>query len=144
MTVEQRSRLMSKIKSKGTKAELALRKALREEGLRYRLYYGPEKVDIAFPREKVAVFVDGCFWHSCPEHGHIPKSNVGYWGAKLSKNKERAAAKDARLRASGWAPVHIWEHEVYADPAACAKKVNGALESIDKKGRADTDIRRRG
>ncbi len=103
---------MSKIRSKHTKPELILRKALYAKGLRYRLHYGSEKIDIAFPSKKVAIFVDGCFWHGCPVHGHKPKSNKGYWLPKFRKNKLRDNAKRKRLEKDGWKVIRIWEHEV--------------------------------
>ncbi len=93
ITAGERSRIMSKIKSKDTKAELDLSKALWSTGFRFRVCYGSEKIDIAFPRQKVAVFVDGCFWHSCPAHGHIPKSNTSYWGWKLEKKRSAQPRK---------------------------------------------------
>jgi len=102
---------MSAIPSRHTSPELALRKALRERGLSYRLHYGKERIDIAFPGKKIAVFVDGCFWHQCPLHGHLPKSNRRYWLPKLERNKKRAKEKDKRLRKLGWKVIHVWEHE---------------------------------
>ena len=125
---------MSRIKSKGTGPEMAIRRELWRMGLRYRVQYGRERVDIAFPKEKVAVFVDGCFWHSCPIHGHMPKSNAAYWIPKLGKNVERDRAKDIRLRQDGWSVLHLWEHEVDADAASCAKRVALFL-SFNEKGR---------
>jgi len=83
---EKRSEIMSSIKSKNTKPEILIRKALWKKGYRYRLHYGVEKIDIAFPSRKVAIFVDGCFWHMCPIHGNVPKSNKSYWVPKLKKN----------------------------------------------------------
>ncbi len=127
MDKETRSRIMSKIKSKNTSPEKALRKALWRRGLRFRVQYGEEKIDIAFPNEKLAVFVDGCFWHSCPIHGHIPKSNAEYWAPKLKKNIERAKAKDSRLASQGWAIMHFWEHEVKENVESCADKVSSKL-----------------
>lgn len=125
----ERSKIMSKIRSTDTKVELILRRALWKEGLRYRIYYGKEKIDIAFPKVKIAVFADGCFWHSCPVHGHTPKSNSGYWGGKLAKNEKRAIAKDLRLRESGWEVIHFWEHEISEDPGICISKIKGLLIS---------------
>ena len=113
---------MSAIRSKHTGPERALRKALREKGLKYRLHYGKEKIDIAFPGKKVAVFVDGCFWHQCPKHSHIPKSNRHYWLPKLRKNKKRAKEKDKRLKTAGWRIIHVWEHELES-PAKEAKRI---------------------
>jgi len=108
-----------------TKPELALRRALHGRGYRYRKDYrldldGGKRVrpDIAFTARRVAVFVDGCFWHCCPEHGSKPAVNVGYWDPKLRRNVERDRAADAALAAAGWAVVRIWEHESVADAVA--------------------------
>ena len=109
---EKRSKIMSAIRSKDTKPELTLRKALWSKGLRFRIQYGNEKIDIAFPSRKLAIFVDGCFWHGCPMHSHIPKSNREYWLPKLRKNKERDKAKGKRLRVDGWKVLRFWEHEL--------------------------------
>jgi DNA mismatch endonuclease (patch repair protein) len=109
---EKRSRIMAAIRSKNTKPELALRKALWSKGLRYRVHYGKEKIDIAFPSKKLAIFVDGCFWHGCPIHSHVPKSNKSYWLPKLKKNIERDSAKNKRLIENGWKVLHFWEHEL--------------------------------
>jgi DNA mismatch endonuclease (patch repair protein) len=101
-----------------TKPELALRRALHSRGYRYRKDYrldldGGKRVrpDIAFTARRVAVFVDGCFWHCCPEHGSKPAVNVGYWDPKLRRNVERDRAADTALLAAGWAVVRVWEHE---------------------------------
>jgi len=109
---EARSKIMSAIRSKNTKPELVLRRALWSKGLRFRIHYGKEKIDIAFPSKKLAIFVDGCFWHGCPMHSHIPKTNKEYWMPKLKKNIESAKAKDSRLKTDGWEVVHFWEHEL--------------------------------
>ena len=103
---------------KDTKPELALRRALHGQGYRYRKDYrldlaGGTRVrpDIAFTARKVAVFVDGCFWHGCPQHGSRPAVNVWYWEPKLRRNTERDRLADAALAAAGWAVVRVWEHE---------------------------------
>lgn len=124
VTKEMRSKIMSSIKRENTKPELALRKALWARGIRYRAHYGDEHIDIAFPTKKLAIFVDGCFWHGCPKHLRLPKSNESYWHPKLRKNIERDRAKEARLKADGWAVVRIWEHEL--------SDVNGAVRKIKK------------
>lgn len=124
---EKRSKIMSAIRSENTQPEIILRKALRAKGLRFRTYYGKERIDIAFPSKKLAVFVDGCFWHGCPIHSHIPKSNEEYWLPKLSKNIARAKAKDERLKTDGWEIMHFWEHEL-ARVNDIAIKVQAALE----------------
>ena len=128
--------IMSRIRSSNTSPEIRMRRALWAIGLRYRLQYGREKIDIAFPGKKLAVFIDGCFWHSCPIHGHVPRSNIGYWKPKLEKNAERAAAKDARLQQAGWAVVHFWEHEVNSDAGGCARKIQAILSNAKKVGRS--------
>jgi len=112
MSAEDRSLTMSKIRSKDTSPELALRRTLWSAGLRYRKHYGPFKIDIAFPGKKVAVFVDGCFWHGCPEHGTSPSSNQAYWAPKLERNKRRDRERTARLEAEGWTVIRIWEHDL--------------------------------
>lgn len=123
-----RSRVMSRIRSKDTLPEIMLRNALWHSGTRYRKYYGREKIDIAFPRKRVAVFVDGCFWHSCPLHGHMPKSRETYWTQKLSANGRRSAKKDSRLSEDGWEVLHIWEHSIRDSPRECAEQVASILE----------------
>ena len=100
-----------------TKPELALRRELHRQGLRYRKDYRLDlegarvRPDIAFTARRVAVFVDGCFWHVCPEHGTKPANNTWYWGPKLARNVERDRAADAALVAAGWRVVRVWEHE---------------------------------
>ena len=108
-----------------TKPELALRRALHSRGYRYRKDYrldlaGGNRVrpDIAFTARRVAVFVDGCFWHCCPQHGSKPAVNVGYWDPKLRRNVERDRVADTALAAAGWEVVRIWEHEPVADAVA--------------------------
>jgi DNA mismatch endonuclease (patch repair protein) len=100
-----------------TKPEMALRRALHARGYRYRKDYrldltGGRRVrpDIAFTARKVAVFVDGCFWHACPQHGTKPKNNEWYWSPKLQRNVDRDRANDEALAADGWRVVRLWEH----------------------------------
>ena len=100
-----------------TKPELALRHALHRLGYRYRKDHRLDldsgrrvRPDIAFTARKVAVFVDGCFWHACPEHGSKPRANEWYWGPKLIKNVERDRVNDAALILAGWTVVRLWEH----------------------------------
>jgi len=101
-----------------TKPELALRRALHGMGYRYRKDYrldlaGGVRVrpDIVFTARRVAVFVDGCFWHCCPEHGSQPAANSWYWEPKLRRNVERDRAADAALGDAGWTVIRLWEHE---------------------------------
>ena len=100
-----------------TKPELALRHALHRLGYRYRKDYRLDldsgrrvRPDIVFTARKVAVFVDGCFWHACPEHGSRPRANEWYWSPKLIKNVERDRVNDAALILAGWTVVRLWEH----------------------------------
>jgi DNA mismatch endonuclease (patch repair protein) len=126
VTKETRSKIMSAIRSKNTKPEIMLRKALWSKGFRFRIQYGEEKIDVAFPAKKVAVFVDGCFWHGCPIHAHIPKSNKVYWLPKLKKNTERDKAKNDRLHQKGWIVLRFWEHEL-SDVNKVIDKIKAAL-----------------
>jgi len=93
--------------------EMLLRKELHRRGLRFRINSRelPGRPDITFTAARIAVFVDGCFWHSCPEHGILPKNNRDWWRAKLARNVERDREKDSQLEQMGWAVVHVWEHE---------------------------------
>ena len=104
---------MKRMPRKDSKAELRLRRKLHKLGLRYRVHLKglPGTPDVAFTRAKIAVFVDGCFWHRCPEHGVIPKANRQWWTNKLETNVRRDARKDSELRELGWLPVHVWEHQ---------------------------------
>jgi DNA mismatch endonuclease (patch repair protein) len=103
----------------GTKPEVALRRELHRRGLRFRVNHPglPGRPDIVFTRAKVAVFVDGCFWHRCPEHGTLPRNNRDWWHAKLDRNVDRDRAKDSALGELGWHVLHVWEHEP-TEPAA--------------------------
>ncbi len=108
-----RSEIMSRVKSKDSVAELSLRSALHAAGLRYRVHRPIEgvTVDLVFAGPKVAVFVDGCFWHGCPKHATYPKSNRDYWLPKLEENKKRDKRQTARLRRAAWRVMRVWEHD---------------------------------
>jgi DNA mismatch endonuclease (patch repair protein) len=109
-----------------TAPELALRRALHAMGLRYRVHQRPiatirRQADIVFRPAHVAVFVDGCFWHGCPEHGRRTYGvNGWYWPEKINRNRRRDSDTDARLTAAGWTVVRVWEHEA---PEAAARRV---------------------
>ncbi|WP_323096382.1 very short patch repair endonuclease [Intrasporangium sp. YIM S08009] len=112
-----------------TKPEVELRRRLHALGLRYRVHFlvpglPRRRVDIAFTRSRVAVQVDGCFWHGCPEHCVIPATNKDWWLWKFSVNSERDRDTDRRLAELGWTALHIWEHE---SPEAAADRVLEAL-----------------
>jgi DNA mismatch endonuclease (patch repair protein) len=107
----------------GTDPEMALRSELHRRGLRFRKDL-PLRVrdrvvrpDIVFTRARLAVFVDGCFWHACPEHGTQPKANTDYWRPKLERNVTRDLAVNAALAAAGWRVLRAWEHEPVSDVA---------------------------
>ena len=109
---------MRAIRRTDTKPEVALRRALHHQGYRFRKDFRLDladgkrvRPDIAFTARRVAVFVDGCFWHACPEHGTKPANNTWYWGPKLQRNVERDRVADAALSAAGWDVVRVWEHE---------------------------------
>ncbi|MRX44506.1 DNA mismatch endonuclease Vsr [Agromyces sp. Q22] len=103
-------------RSRDTSPEKAVRSLLHARGLRYRVHTRPvvalpRTADIVFTRRRIAVFIDGCFWHVCPEHGHIPHSNVEYWEPKLRGNQLRDRETDDALRDAGWSVLRFWEHE---------------------------------
>ncbi len=117
---------MRAIRRTDTKPELALRRALHRLGYRFRKDYRLDlaagkrvRPDIAFTARKVAVFVDGCLWHACPDHGSKPSVNQGYWAPKLLRNVERDRAADSALELAGWQVVRLWEH-VPIDAAVAA------------------------
>lgn len=102
--------------SRDTKPELALRSAVHALGLRYRVSTRPltnvrATADLVFRPTKVAVFVDGCFWHGCPSHNHQIATNTAYWSAKIVRNQQRDVRVNQLLEAAGWIPIRIWEHE---------------------------------
>ena len=120
---------MSRQATRDTAPEMALRRLLHAAGYRFRVDFSPlpglrRKADIVFTRRKVAVFVDGCYWHSCPEHGTLPTANRAWWEKKLARNVRRDAETNRLLAAQGWTVVRIWEHE---DAGSAAKRVRGAL-----------------
>lgn len=100
-----------------TLPEMTVRRALHAAGMRYRVGYPVvgrrrRSIDIAFPRQRVAVFIDGCFWHHCPAHATQPATNADWWQAKLRRNAERDADTNGALEQAGWAVIRLWEHEV--------------------------------
>jgi len=112
---------MKAVRQTGTAGETKLRRALHRLGLRFRVDYRLKmsgqalRADIAFPRQQLSIYVDGCFWHSCPDHGTMPKTNVDYWRVKLAENVERDRRSDRLLRECGWTPIRVWEHELRGD-----------------------------
>lgn len=115
------TRQMKRMPRKDSGPEIRLRRSLHRRGLRFRVQAAlPGRPDIVFPRAKIAVFVDGCFWHRCPEHSTLPKNNREWWTTKLARNVERDREKDDALRELGWEPIHVWEHE---DPEIAAAEI---------------------
>ncbi|MDR3081669.1 MAG: very short patch repair endonuclease [Streptomyces sp.] len=115
--------------SKDTAAELAVRKLLHAAGLRYVLEYKVpgmprRRMDIAFTRVKIAVMIDGCFWHGCPQHATQPRANAEWWRRKLDRNMERDRETTAHLTAEGWTVLRFWEHE---DPEDVSARIRAAV-----------------
>lgn len=113
---------MSKVRQKSTAPELALRKELFRLGLRFRIdrvvLNKPRRVaDIVFPKQKIAIFVDGCFWHGCPTHATWPKNNAEFWRKKIESNVARDIDTNARLEGLGWSVFRIWAHESATEAA---------------------------
>lgn len=128
-TDDMTRRRMSRQRSRDTDPERALRSLLHGMGLRFRLHRRPvaglrREADLVFVGPRVAVFVDGCFWHCCPEHATSPRANGAWWATKLAANVARDRDTDERLRAAGWRVVRVWEHE---EPARAAARVARAV-----------------
>jgi DNA mismatch endonuclease, patch repair protein len=125
---ESKRRAMQAQRVRDTVPEMELRRELNRRGLRYRVDLSVlprRKADIVFTRSKLAVFVDGCFWHGCPMHGTWPQSNAAWWRTKIERNRERDAETSALLVDAGWGVVRVWEHE---DPVRAASRVAAAVE----------------
>lgn len=128
LTSSQRSYCMSQIRGRDTKPEIALRKALWGLGYRYRLESRlPGKPDVVFPRYRVVLFIDGCFWHKCPEHFQMPKNNREFWNRKLTANVVRDRQIDKQLLEAGWKVIRIWEHQVKTDLVGAVETVVSVL-----------------
>lgn len=126
---------MKAVQRSGTKAERLLRQALDELGLQYETDARPipnstRRADILFPQEKIAVFVDGCFWHGCLIHGTWAKANAEFWRKKIEANKRRDEDTNFELIQSGWQVVRVWEHE---DPNEAALRISALLEDSTKR-----------
>jgi DNA mismatch endonuclease, patch repair protein len=116
-------------RSRDTRPEVAVRSAVHALGLRYRVSARPipglrRTADLVFRPLRIAVFVDGCFWHGCPVHFAAPSTNADYWAAKIGRNRDRDAETDAMLVEAGWQVVRLWEHD---DPALGALRVRDTL-----------------
>ncbi|MDX3662879.1 very short patch repair endonuclease [Streptomyces sp. ID05-26A] len=129
-------RSMQSNKGRDTKPELAIRKLLHARGLRYRVSYRPlprvrRTADIVFTRLKVAVFVDGCFWHGCEDHHTVAATNAAYWAEKVRRNRERDQETDRLLRDAGWLPIRIWEHQ---DPVTAVDDISAVVALSSRRG----------
>ena len=123
---------MQSNKSRDTKPELALRSAVHALGLRYRVSAKPlpglrRTADLVFSRAKVAVFLDGCFWHGCPQHHTVASANAKFWADKVEGNRTRDRNTDQRLAEAGWTSVRVWEHE---DPGEAARHIERVVRGV--------------
>ncbi|MGH2918157.1 MAG: very short patch repair endonuclease [Solirubrobacteraceae bacterium] len=128
---ESRRAIMRSNRRRDTAPELAMRSALHRAGLRFRVDmpvrpagHRVVRPDVVFPRRRLAIYVDGCFWHGCPIHGTQARTNAGYWRAKIAENQERDRRITAALEDDGWIVLRFWEHE---EPAEMAARVAAAL-----------------
>jgi len=126
---------MAKVARRDTRPELEIRRELHARGLRYRVDVRPVpslrgRTDILFRRARVAVYVDGCFWHSCPDHGVLPKGNREWWRKKLAATVRRDRTTDSTLAELGWRVLRVWEHE---DPVAAANRIEAAVRGGRRK-----------
>lgn len=131
---------MSRQRREGTQPELDLRRVLHARGLRYRLGFkvpgnGRRTIDVAFPKQSLAVFVDGCFWHRCPQHSVPAKRNAEWWAAKLDDNVRRDRSTDALLADAGWRVIRVWEHE---DVQLAAGRITRVLAEVNRQLRDPT------
>ena len=124
LTKKKRSEVMAKIRGRGNKTtEAVLAKLLRLHKLTgWRRHVGlPGKPDFTFHQRRLAVFVDGCFWHGCAKHCRMPSSNKSYWRPKIARNKTRDQLVTATLRKRGWRVLRIWQHDLSANPERCVR-----------------------
>ena len=130
-------RRMKRAKRRDTKPELAVRSELHRRGLRFFVDRAPlpgmrRRGDIVFPKARVAVYIDGCFWHGCPDHGTSPKANAAWWREKIAANQARDRDTDDKLRAAGWTPMRVWEHE---PPIEAANRVAAVVQAAREQTR---------
>lgn len=136
MDTAARSRIMAAIRSRDTSCERILRQALWARGVRgWRVRNKiPGRPDVWFPRWKIAVFVDGCFWHKCPTCFRPPRQRLDFWEPKLSRNVARDQEVTRMLQEAGWQVLRFWEHEIRANPDGCAQKVLDSIITLSAGG----------
>ena len=125
---------MSRQRVGDTQPELCVRRLLFAAGLRYRKHYPvpgyPRRsIDVAFPRQRLAVFLDGCFWHGCADHKSTPKANAGWWAAKIEENRRRDWETTAELESRGWRVMRFWEHEA---PEAVMAAIASVIDKTNR------------
>jgi DNA mismatch endonuclease, patch repair protein len=130
---KKRSEIMSRVKGRDNAAtELFLVRTFRKNGIagwrRRAPVFG--KPDFIFRKDRLAIFVDGCFWHCCPVHGTLPLTNRDFWYQKLAQNRKRDRLVDRTLRKSGWTPLRVWQHEL-RDPERVIRRVQRVLRATD-------------
>ena len=142
---EKRSAVMSSIRSTETRPELAVQGIVRRALPRFKLQVPPESLtgrpDLFLPSLKLAIFVEGCFWHRCPKHGNIPQSNVDYWAPKLMANVSRDRRVERILRRQGLIAWHVWEHDLR--PASLAHTEDRLARSLKNRATEYRTLKRR-
>jgi DNA mismatch endonuclease, patch repair protein len=131
VSADERSRIMKSVKSKGSKLENIVTKAIWNSGLRFRRNVTdlPGKPDVAIKKYKVVIFIDSCFWHGCSEHCRVPKSNINYWLSKIKRNKEKDLEISNFYKAHDWKILRIWEHQIKNNQEAVIKDIVSFLKS---------------
>ncbi len=127
---QERSEIMRRVKGKNTSLEMKVRSALHRRGLRYRLNYPlPGKPDLVFVKARLAIFIDSCFWHGCPQHLRMPHSNEQYWHAKIQRNIERDVRINKLYEDMDWRILRVWEHELKQDFDGCVTKIENSARN---------------
>lgn len=137
-----RSQIMSRVRGRGNKStEEKLARLFRKSGIKgwRRQIHLPGTPDFAFPKHRVVIFVDGCFWHGCPRHATYPKTRRAFWLGKLVDNRVRDRRVGGKLRRHGWRVVRIWECELKKQPQRCILKIEKAIKQSDDIGKSQAD-----
>jgi DNA mismatch endonuclease, patch repair protein len=132
LTHTQRKLNMSRIRAKNTGPEVKIRKMLPANGIRgYRIHYNlPGKPDIVFTKKKIAIFIDGCFWHKCPVCFQEPETRKEFWMKKIQSNIDRDKKVNEQLKDDGWTVLRFWEHDVRKNPDAIVKEISEMIEKF--------------